>query len=258
LTTQAGQVGVIIVLIMAVLLTTGLSLAVRTTQELYLAKQTEDTTRVFNAAETGVEEGLSTGQGGNYNLENDTLNLNYSVTSSNRLETELSEGVTAMVKLSGGAANAPLTIRWSRTDCSNTANPPASLLVSIYSQSGSSTTVRHRAFRGCDPTASDHYASTTLEAASTSCSDGFTRCVTFNAGDFTAGDEFIRIKPLYNDTDLSVVGINLPTQSTVVRSTATNLQGNETRIVEVTKTLPVAPSIMDYTLFSGKDIAKTN
>ena len=51
---QSGQIAVIVFLIMAILLVVGLSLATRTSQEIELAGQQEDTTRVFNAAETGV------------------------------------------------------------------------------------------------------------------------------------------------------------------------------------------------------------
>ena len=57
--TQSGQVAIVILLIMVVLLTVGLSLASRTTQELFLSQQESESARVFNAAEVGIEDALS-------------------------------------------------------------------------------------------------------------------------------------------------------------------------------------------------------
>ncbi len=71
---------------------------------------------------------------------------------------------------------------------------------------------------------------------------------------------FARIKPIYADATISVSGSNLPTQSYLVRSEAenasTNATGREVRVVEVNRSLPAAPSILDYALYSGGSITK--
>ena len=51
-------------------------------------------------------------------------------------------------------------------------------------------------------------------------------------------------------------GWALPVQAYNIRSEAKNDLGNETRAVEVNKTLDAAPAIMDYALFSGTTIVK--
>src|SRR6185369_1704811 len=58
-TTQSGQIGIIIILIMVVLLTVGLSLASRSTREVRLSQQEVESNRVFNVAEAGIEQALS-------------------------------------------------------------------------------------------------------------------------------------------------------------------------------------------------------
>lgn len=254
---QAGQVGVLIVLIMAVMLTAGLSVASRTTQELFISKQSEDTTRVFNAAEAGIEEALSEVNAGDdlaaFSREyafNETT-VNYAVNPLARLETKLFEGVTGMVKLREPAqvlpAGASVRIGWGR----ESASCEASLLVSVLGTDGSGTTARHFGLSGCTRTPDDAFVAVTQAG----CADGFNRCTTLS---LLPTDEYIRVKPLYGDTDIQVFSesITLPTQAYSIRSQAKNNNGNETRIVEVTRTLPTAPSVMDYTLFSGGDIVK--
>src|SRR3989344_6964006 len=96
---QSGQVGVIILLIMVVLLTLGVSLASRSSQQVYLSTQQAESTRVFNAAEAGIESALSAslefqGQTMDGTLDDFSgtgIDVNYSVTKVNQLETRLFE-----------------------------------------------------------------------------------------------------------------------------------------------------------------------
>ncbi len=257
---QSGQVGVIILLIMVVLLTVGISLATRTTQELFVTQQSADSARVFNAAEAGIEQSLSTDFQTAFDAT-DTItgavstisdtDVNYSVTRQYKLETRVFEGVDVSIDLpkDGTTNNAGIIIQWSReTDCAT--QDPASLLASIYSYNAGTqqTTVRYRALGGC------------------SRGDGFENSTTLSSGpyrfEFTlplqSNDIFVRIKPIYNDTNLNITGNGwtLPVQYYNIRSEAKNRQGDETRIVEVNRTIPTAPSVMDYALFSGDTIVK--
>lgn len=260
LASQSGQIGVIILLIMAVLLTAGLSLAVRTTQELFLSQQTAESTRVFNAAEAGIEEALSNDlsfegdstEGQITDIENTTVD--YTISKVRGLETKLFEGVTVMVDVTGTTNGSSLTVDWSKTDnCSGpAADQPASLLVDVYSQSGSDTVVRHIPVGGCNR--SDGFNDNSASVNN----DGYRRRATVA---LQSGDLFVRIKPIYNDTDIRVVGNSfggwvIPVQYYNIRSQARNDRGDETRIVEVNRTLPTAPSVMDYVLYSGTTINK--
>ena len=56
---EAGQAGLIVMLVMVVLLTLGVSIATRSTQDVTQSRQEEETSRVFDAAEAGIEEALA-------------------------------------------------------------------------------------------------------------------------------------------------------------------------------------------------------
>ncbi len=256
---QSGQIGVIILLMMVVLLTIGLSLAARTTQELFVTQQSADTARVFNAAEAGIEQGLATDfdaatftndqfSGSISSIDN--TDVDYSVSRVYTLETRTFEGVSVMVDLpdDGSTNTAGIDIEWSReSDCA--AEDPASLLISVYNQTGAANTASMRSYpvAGCDH--SDGFASSTR----------INQELTFRYTlPLLANDRLVRIMPIYHDTHLSVAGNGwtLPVQYYHVRSQARNTSGNEIRAVEVNRTLPMAPTIMDFALFSGDTLIK--
>jgi type II secretory pathway pseudopilin PulG len=159
---QSGQVGIIIILIMVVLLTFGLSIASRSTREVALSQQEEESNRVFNAAEAGVERALATDlnfQGESFDsgatiIPGTDSDLNYLITKNRVLETRLIEGATAMVQMQDTTNALPshVYIDWSRaTDCNSSTDKPASLIVSVYNITAStSATVRHLAYAGCN------------------------------------------------------------------------------------------------------------
>lgn len=250
---QSGQIGVIILLIMVVLLTAGLSLATRTTQELFLSQQTADSARVFNAAEAGIEQALSTDLNfagtettGSVSSVDDAT-VNYTIKKVDILETRLFEGVTVMVDTTGVVNGQGLVVEWSKeTNCAT--QDPASLMASIYSVNAGVTSVRFQALRGCDR------------------ADGFTASVTQAGSPYyfrhnlalQTNDVIVRLTPMYNDTHIRVAGDGwtLPVQYYNIRSEAQNTEGDEVRIVEVNRTLPTAPSVMDYAVYSGTTLDK--
>lgn len=255
---QSGQVGIIIILIMVVLLTFGLSIASRSTREVALSQQEEESNRVFNAAEAGVERALATDlnfQGESFdsgatNIPGTDSDLNYLITKNRVLETRLIEGATAMVQMQDNTNALPsrVYIDWSRaTDCNSATDKPASLIVSVYNVSAStSATVRHLAYAGCN-----RNDDIPLGASG---QNGYYRRADIAT---QPGDQFMRIKTVYNNTYLRVSGsTQLPTQAYDIRSEATSQLGNEARTVEVKRTLSVAPSVMDFALFSGTTLTK--
>jgi hypothetical protein len=251
---QNGQVGVVILLIMVVLLTVGLSVASRSTQELFLTQQNVDSTRVFNAAEAGIDQALSTSfdfqgeqtSGEIDNFNNADIDVDYQVTKMNELETRLFEMIDVKVDVTGNNGNG-IVIEWSKLDDCITEDV-ASLIASVYYDDAGTTRVRHYPLRGCDR--SDNFlAATSINV------DEYRRRYTLP---LTANDSFVRIKPVYNDTHIRVTGSGwtLPVQYYNIRSEATNTLGNETRIVEVNRTLNTAPSIFDYAVFSNATLVK--
>jgi Tfp pilus assembly protein PilX len=263
---QSGQIGVIILLIMVVLLTIGLSVAARTTKEVRLAGQETESTRVFSAAELGVEKALATDLTTIPDVYRQTAaipesnaNLDYTITKMRNLQTHLFEGSSAVVNLLDSGASTPavnaLTINWGKnTNCTQN---PAALVISIYSVDQAvvppRTAVRYRAITPCN-TRSD-----SIPVSNTAGSNGFFRSMSLP---IQANDRVVRIKAVYADTDLYVTGTNggtptdLPVQYYNIRSTASNSLGNETRTVEVNRTLPVAPGILDFVVFSGTTVSK--
>ncbi len=58
---HSGQVLLITMLVMAVATTIGLALASRSTQDVNISTQVEESSRAFSAAEAGIEEGTEAG-----------------------------------------------------------------------------------------------------------------------------------------------------------------------------------------------------
>lgn len=254
-TSQSGQIGIIIILIMSVMLTVGLSLAANTSSDLIISQQEEESNRVFNAAEVGIEEALSSdltfaqeSMAGTVNTISDVA-VDYNISKTRQLETRLFEGVSAKVDVSNAIDGDVLRIDWSReNDCAS--ENPASLLVSVYSDDAGTIRARHYTYGGCN-------RGDGFETGGTISDNGL-----FRRTDLVmqTGDQFVRIKPIYNDTHLRVwspsIGWTLPVQALVIRSEATSDLGNENRAVEVNRSLPSAPSVMDYALYSGSTISK--
>lgn len=250
---QAGQVGVIIVLIMVGMLTAGLSIAVRTTQEVLLSGQEPDTARVFSAAEQGIEQALSSNldfSGDSYSGSFETVqgvDVDFSIDKVNTMKTRMFEGVAVGVDVTGVENGNELRIDWSKKDdCDSEA--VASIIASVYFDVSGSTRVRHLALGSCD------YGDG-FELATSIDQDGYKRRYDLP---LQTGDFLVRIRPVYNDTyvNVSSVGFTLPTQYYSIRSEAANQTGEEVRVVEVNRTISSAPSIFDYALYSGADIRK--
>ncbi len=250
---ESGQVGVIILLTMTGMLALGLSLASRTTQEALISGKESESTRVFNAAEQGIEEALS----GDLDFEGDSyegsvdsitgVGIDYSIEKRNSLETRLFEGVSVGVDVTGAVDTNTLRIDWSKlTDCDT--ETPASLIASVYYDDAGTTRVRHEALGGCD------------------YGDGFDLGTVIDENGYKrrydlplqTDDFLVRIKAVYNDTHIGVSSsdFTMPVQYYSIRSVAANEESNETRIVEVNRTIKSAPSIMDYAVYSGGALTK--
>lgn len=250
---QSGQTGVIILLLMAGMLTVGLSLATQTTQEALLSGKETDSARVFNAAEEGIEQAISS----NLEFTGDTfsgtvanqadISVAYTVTKKNTLEVLLFEGVSVSVDVTGAQDGNVLQIDWSKVDdCGS--DDLASLLVATYSDVSGVARTRYTYVAGCDR------------------SDGFESAQNIDENDYRrrynltlqTGDTLVRIKPIYADTNINVTssGFVLPVQYYAIRSEASRSESNETRIVEVNRTLSAAPSIFDFAIYSGNTLIK--
>jgi hypothetical protein len=254
---QSGQVGLIVLLIMVVILALGLSLATRTSQQAEISIQQEDTTRVFNAAEAGVEaalanifqsesigniEGISEGIA-SLDLSGSDTDINYSIAKSNILETHLKQGTSTELVLPAAGS---ISFYWAIEE---TCNDTASIILSVYSDDAGEITARHYAVGDCSgaSTRGDNFIAN--DPGPTPYKYGYTLFT-------TAEDEFVRVKPVYNDTDIRIVGSPAVSQFTINSQAQNTLAGQETRSFEVKRTLSTAPAFMEYALVSGSSIIK--
>lgn len=254
---NSGQVGLIILLIMVVILSMGLSLATRTSQQAEIAIQQEDTTRVFNAAESGVEAALANiyqhEEAGDVDgisedissldLLESNSDINYNITKSNILETHLKQGTSTELQVPAAGS---ITFYWAtEVSCENT----ASILLSIYADDGADVTAKHYAVGDCTgaSTRGDNFIANAAGPAP------YQYAYTL----FTsANDIFVRVKPVYNDTDIKIVGSPAVSQFTINSQAQNSLAGEETRTFEVKRTLSTAPAFMEYAVVSGSSIIK--
>ena len=259
---QSGQVAVVVFLIMAVMLVVGLSLASRTSQEIELAGQQEDTTRVFNAAETGIEEALS--EEGNFtggSLPADTYNdtdtktlTTVKVDALTGFENTFQSGETATVFINQLSTQKPISIDW--TNENNEATCGSVLVISVYYEASGNIQVQHLGVR---PPSCPTFDNTNFTVASDSPSGTDYRYrYSFNLPAYTS---MIRIKPLKGATSIAVSSTDnsvLASQTYSIRSEAQDtLSGNtEVRAIQVTRTKPAPPAILDYALYSGGTLSK--
>ncbi|MEP7167385.1 MAG: hypothetical protein ABI758_05395 [Candidatus Woesebacteria bacterium] len=247
---QQGQVGIIILLITVVMLTLGISVASRSVGDVKISTSNEQANRALDAAESGVEQALS------QNLNNFTppssgsgpISVNTQVSQQKVLEAFAEQGDTVGVDLNGLPQNTQVNVEWAKE---STCNKNASVVLTIFNTSGTNPAVRRLYYRpkassGCNN--GDNFTD-----ANNASTGGYKWMATINT---LAGDQLMRIRPLYFGTDIHVSGTNLPTQAYTVRSTAQNSTSKETKVVEVNKTLPVPPNIFDYVLFSGTTITQ--
>jgi hypothetical protein len=75
---SSGQAVLIILLVMAVILTIGLSVVSRSVTDINMSQQSEDSARAFSAAEAGIEQALLLGTSGTVNFQNTSTSVSIS------------------------------------------------------------------------------------------------------------------------------------------------------------------------------------
>lgn len=245
-TSQSGVVAAAVALIAVVLLTIGLSQGAQVAEELFISDQEAESTRVFNAAESGVEEALSKGEFGEQPEEfsdlqvADQIDTDVSIEPQGQLTTRVPQGDSVAIKVAGSEQ---LTVRWADSiNCD-----AAALLFSIYSQDATGdVTVRYTsASPPCDSRVGDGFHS--FNAAE----DTGDYRYRFNLNTLD-DDVLVLIKPLYLDTNLSVSGGQNLTH--LIRSVAESqtAEGEDTQqqIIQALRTQPRAPRFLEYALYS--------
>lgn len=271
---ERGQAVLIILLVMVVGLTVGLSLATRTVTDIKISQQTEESARAFSAAEAGIEAYLqnsgigSTGVvgSGSYTITaanaggNDELLKIGEVTVGDTFTLWLIGHDAATEELDWTPANAyggsGLAICWA------TAGNPAVEVTAVYRNGAGPYTygVSRAAY---DPSGIRSNGFALISGTPVGCTGGYYgKQMTFSS-DFSptipvgATIAALRIRPFYANATLEVkpaASQSLPTQGLNISASGTS--GNTTRKVSVLRSYPSLPAIFDYVLFSGTNVSK--
>lgn len=245
---QSGQIGLVVLLIMTTMLTVGIGAVSQSTRDLRITRQEVEASQVFNAAEAGIEAGLSDIDSGAYgggtqtgSFAVDDIDVSYEIAESNVLDAQVLENQVAVVDtgyLSGNSvAGEDLRITWgSGQSCPN----KASIVVKVYNSNDESVWTGGY---GCSGQG-DEFA------------DGSSGSITLTLND---GDAFVRVRPVYFDTNMVIApnvggSWSLPVQYHSITARASRPTSGETKVIQLDKTLETAPSVFDYALFSGTSL----
>ena len=265
---EKGQIGLIVILIMAVGLTIGLAIASQSVTDISISETEEKSLRAFNAAEAGIEEVLQMGSLGNTSLSFGGITTEVTVNKSKCQEITLEANETIEVDLRGATTN---NVRVSWVDTRNEGeNPdscakgeglaPASLEIIKIKVIGEAITPYRYLY--------DSSSCNGLSPGFTTAIEGSEPYLSTVTVPIDSNDTALRIRTFYNQATVAVrdadegplvecggSGEGLPTQTYQIVSKAETDTG-ETRTIEVSKTVETWPPIFDYVLFSGGQLAQ--
>ena len=266
---QKGQIGLIVVLIVAVGLTIGLAIVSQSVTDISVSETEEKSLRAFNAAEAGIEEILRRESlvGGISEDIEVTDDLTAAVTVEERRTQSVVLGRNEAIEVPLlGATTSRLKISWVDTNdseqnpgtCTESEAPASLEIIRIRNESGQIVPYRYL-YNACDALDSINNFSNIL-GDSPGLQDGeepYLKQIIFTNidGDDSDGiyDSVMRIRTFYNKASVAIVdpdGEGLPVQEYQIVS-STSIESGETRSVEVTRSIEAWPPIFDYVLFSG-------
>jgi len=229
---NSGQVLLIVVLTVVVALTVGLSIVSRTISNLKFSKQSDESQRAFNAAESGIEQALK--QAGNQNLTS-TLQEN----NSSYVTTAVVQSGRSFLLSGGGVvdqdvgtdvflanyptyttplAQATVTLYWNTENlnsCLKNATTRAALEVLILSGTTASPVFSKYIYDPC----------TRISNTSAVGGQGVISDITFtNSAVIPITNGLVmKVIPLYNSTKIGISStVDLPSQGSVITSTGTS------------------------------------
>lgn len=277
---ESGQTLIVILVIMVVSLTIGLSVASRSIVDVRLSTQGEQSQRAFSAAEAGIEDALRNdlgtvvAGGGTLTCTPSPCNVGgvpYTVTvtqaaAADAFATDKRVIKNDIAQINTKTLTSPtqLEIYWVDSSATiETTTPQASLAITevYYDTAAAAWKLKKYAFNPPDLVAGDIAAVngfTQTSGCLVSCQP-ITNGKTYSQKhfiDLTNGSEIVRLKPVYNGASIAVKVTGcpvapclLPPQSYTVESTST--VGGVTRKIQIQKSIEALPPIFDFVLFSG-------
>lgn len=269
---QSGQALVVILLVMAVGLTMGLSVVSRSVADIRISQQEEESARAFSVAETGIEQALIGGD-----ISGDIGGIRYNVASTSQGGDKLfdfggdkiASGKTQTVWLiehneEGELAGESLpptetiTVCWGDDQGDKTA-----VEVSLIYQDATGEYQVVRGAYDADFTRGNGFDSADDIDGGNCGSLAFGETIDLTADFSIPGDATLyalRLKLLYNSQPeplaVQTTNTSLPSQGTCYESTATVTESGVSRKVRQCQFFKNPPAILDYVLFSEGSIVK--
>ncbi|TSC53512.1 MAG: Uncharacterized protein LiPW16_369 [Microgenomates group bacterium LiPW_16] len=259
---QKGQALLIILLVMVVGLTVGLSLATRSVTDIKISTQLEESSRAFAAAEAGIEVAL---KGESAPPSPVSIgNATYTFTSTPSTGTEpvnvgIADTYTVWLVSHDASGNPQIDETYDYDGTSidvcwgegGETTKPAMEVSVIYKDATGYKVVRGAYDPDSGRISSNHF--TDISGSGVNCGGGFAYGTTVS---LPSGVLLIalRLRPFYLEANVGVApqGDDLPSQGLLIASTGT--AGETTRKVVVIDSYPSLPAIFDYVLFSGTNV----
>jgi len=282
LKSQNGQMIIILLLVMVVGLTIGLSMVSRSLTDIKISQQAEQSQRAFSAAEAGLEYGLSQGlaqiAGGDIPQTIITPGVSYSgkVSRTGKQGYELKglaaieQDDVAQINLdpldldTGETLATSINIFWGEIGTNQVPNPAcsalpnpvvASLELTFITQSGTSYGINKYAYNACSGlNATNNFSSPSQYGLPTPTlpSTATAYYAKIDSLDIPDDVKILRIRPLYNNASIKIEpnGGVFPNQS--YKLTVKGEASGKVRAIEWFQPIkPALPAIFDYVLFSG-------
>lgn len=269
LTDNKGQTIVILLLVMVVGLTIGLSMVNRSLTDIKISQQTEQSQRAFSAAEAGLEDALSQGLsniysgGGLFSNPNIGGNVSYSgvvepmgaTTYELKGKAAVEQDDVAQINLAGGSANS-LEIYWGQKETSQVPSSPcgtppnvvASLELTFVTQTGATYGIQKYAYNACSSLGATNNF-TNPDAAGSDIDTTYYAKINLS---IPTNAKILRIRPLYNMASVKIVPIGGPIPDQAYKLVVKGQAQGLVRAVEWQQPImPALPAIFDYVLFSG-------
>lgn len=265
---QKGQVLLITVLVLSIAVTVGLSLIGRTTTDIAISRQIEESARAFNAAEAGLEEALKTrigradvvvaeAEGVRYTTEVRDIGGESAVLTLPKITIN---GQTETIWLAPlDANNLPLVndaaAYTGNLDVCWSADKGAALEAALLVGTAGDYHVERYAFDENATRIGTNYFSA-VGAPGGACGDianAYRATITV-----PVGAAMLRVRPLYADARIAVSpqgGRVLPKQGVEVTATGTTLTGVSRKIVVKTQ-FAGPPAAFDYVVYSQGDFVR--
>jgi hypothetical protein len=265
---QQGQVGLLVVLLMTVMLTVGVGVVKRSTEDVKISREEEEASQIFNTAEKGIESAMleinkSVASPGTAYQTTGTVteaalntSASYTITEEKKFDMLVNQGESGYINVSNNAGNSKIRIDWGLGQVCTNPMTGASIVIMIYNKNDN--TARRYAYAGCDR------GTDGFDPSAGSGPVGPPNYLKSVAITLRPDDQLVKVRPFYNSSNIRVqadppASWDMGTQFYKVTSVGTKTGFTDTtKVIQVERSIPMAPSIFDFALFAGRDIVKSN